>query len=230
MAEKNGQIVPRNVQGFPAIPSEEVLLRRRQHPLALFFPMVAVILLSLLSFVILVSASVFVPAQAALFAVAGLVILVLTLSELTKVAVDWYFHFYILTNHRVLEISYRPFFSDKINNVILNQVKSTEIDIESNGIINRIFDMGHVTVTFDRPTHQEEFIFANIKNPKSVGFLLCDALDTTKPNVNVGESAGGWFRSMKKMKEEEEEEEKTGGRRRFRFTEDLFPSESFGTV
>ncbi len=219
MAKANGQ---QSLARFKATGPEKILLRQRQHGFTLFLPIVGVTLISFLSMVIVLAAAIIFPSQIILFAILALVILAVTSSELAKIIVDWYFHFYILTGHRILEVSYRPFFSDKINNVILNQVKSTEIDIESNGIISKILDMGNVTVTFDRPTHQEEFVFANMKNPRAIGFLLCDALDTTKPEIQIKEPKVTWFKQRKKDEEEENSSH-------FRFTEEIFPG-SFGAI
>lgn len=222
MAKRNGHLRLEDLPSSRYHSGETVLLRRRQHLFALLLPLVAISLLSFLSMLVVVFGYTVFPSQIVLFTSLALVILVLTSSEFAKIIVDWYFHFYILTQHRILEISYRPFFSDKINNVILNQVKSTEIDIESNGIINKILDIGDVTITFDRPTHQEEFVFASIKNPRAVGFLLCEALDKTRPG-GKNEPVVAWF--TRKNKDEEEE----GGGSRFRFTEEIFPG-SFGAI
>ncbi|MEM4271140.1 MAG: hypothetical protein QXO70_03550, partial [Candidatus Pacearchaeota archaeon] len=122
---------------------------------------------------------------------------------------DWHCHFYLLTNRRVLEVSYKPLFSNTINNVILNQVKSTEIDIEKKGFINQLFDIGNVIITFDRPTHREEFCFMNIKDPRSVGFLLADVLDMNKTKLDLMVNPV-WYRSRENEKP-------------YRITEEIFP-------
>lgn len=216
MENLNGKLTER-VQTLPHFAAEKLLFRRRQHWFTLFLPILATILLSALSIGITLFAASAVPSQIIFFTVLSLIILAITTSGVAKLIIDWYFHFYVLTDNRILEISYKPLFSDKINNVILNQVKSTEIDINTVGIINKLLDMGDVVVTFDRPTHEEEFIFSNIKNPKSVGFLLCDALDVSKSAVNIKEPEVVWFRSKKKDSDDN-----------FKFTEEIFPAGSFG--
>ncbi len=94
--------------------------------------------------------------------------------------VSWYYHLYIITTGKILEYRYVPFLSHAINDVLLDQVRCTEIDIAKNGCIAELFDMGTITITFDRPTHQEEFALTSIQHPEKIGMLLSDNLYTTK--------------------------------------------------
>lgn len=221
MESLNGLNTEELEQNLSHYTAEKMLFRRRQHWFTLFLPILVTILLSALSIsaVTVIAASV-VPSQTIPLTMISLIILAATTTVTAKLIIDWYFHFYVLTDHRILEISYKPLFSDKINNVILNQVKSTEIDINTVGIINKLLDIGNVIITFDRPTHEEEFIFSNIKNPKSVGFLLCNALDVSRSNINIKEPAIVWFRSKKKK----------DGDDNFKFIEEIFPAGSFGAT
>ena len=152
--------------------------------------------------------------QVGLFMSSMPVVFLMTSSIIAKIIVDWHCHFYILTTNRILEVCYKPLFSNYINNIILNQVKSTEIDIEKTGIINQLLDIGNVIITFDRPTHQQEFRLMNIKDPKEIGFLMSDVLDIEKPDMM---DAPIWYKS----KNEEH---------RFRITEEIFPGHSFGVA
>ena len=67
-------------------------------------------------------------------------------------------------------------------------------------------------VTFDRPTHREEFCLVNIKDPKSVGFLFTEVLDSDKPDTIINPL---WY----KTKNQEHP---------FRFTQEIFPGGSWG--
>ncbi len=199
----------------PALHKEEkILLRKRQHWLVLIMPVffsiiIATVATSFLYYLFLLKIS-----QIGLFISSALVVILITSSAIVKLLVDWHCHFYILTTNRILEICYKPLFSNYINNVILNQVKSTEIDIEITGVINQLLDMGNVIITFDRPTHQEEFRLMNIKDPKETGFLMSDALDIEKPDIM---DAPIWYKS----KNEDH---------RFKITEEIFPRHSFGVT
>lgn len=91
--------------------------------------------------------------------------------------IDWYYHIYIVTNKKILEVNYAPLFSHEINEVLLEQVRCTEIDIRAHGILSQLLDTGDVVLTFDRPTHQEELALTYIKNPKELGVLLSGYLN-----------------------------------------------------
>lgn len=197
-------------------PLEKILLRKRMHWLMLILPVTGTILFGIL-FIIFNYLLFATFTQNIFFLISlALIIILITSSVISKLIVDWHCHFYILTNRRILEVCYKPLFANHINNVILNQVKSTEIDIEKKGLINHLFDMGNVLITFDRPTHQEEFCFMNIKDPRSVGFLLADVLDMNKTDLDLMMSPV-WYKS------------KNEGHP-FKITEEIFPGSSLGAI
>src|SRR3989344_8370436 len=211
----NDYQIIKKIGDSPALHKEEkVLFRKRQHWLVLVIPI-------FLSVVIAIAVSSFPyylfvlrTSQIDLFISSALIVISITSSVIAKILIDWHYHFYILTTNRMLEVCYKPLFSNYINNVILNQVKSTEIDIEITGIINQLLDMGNVIITFDRPTHQEEFRLMNIKDPKEIGFLMSDALDIEKPDMM---DTPIWYKS----KNEDH---------RFKITEEIFPRHSLGVA
>ncbi|MBI4092132.1 MAG: hypothetical protein HY427_02945 [Candidatus Levybacteria bacterium] len=113
--------------------------------------------------------------------------------------IDWYFSFYIATNRKIIEVSYRPLSSREVNEVLLDQVKCTEIDSKVGGAINEFLDIGDVIVTFDRPTHQEEFVFENVPDPKKIETHLESALcpmpmvqNDLAPEED-GDGEGAWY-------------------------------------
>lgn len=202
--------------GSPFNHQERTLLRRRVHWFTLALPIFALLLFDILfiaaeSFFLTIFAT-----SIYLLASMTLIIILITTSLIAKLIVDWYCHFYLLTTHRILEVCYKPLFSNHINNVILNQVKSTEIDIEKTGFINQLLDMGNVLVTFDRPTHYEQFCFINIKDPKSVGFLLADILDFKRAQLDLMENPV-WYKTKRKE-------------RPFGITDEIFPKQAFGVT
>ena len=208
------QIIKRIEDSPPFNTRERILLRKRQHwfiiIIPVFFSIAAAVIVTLILYYLFVLKI----SQVGLFMSSIPVVFLMTSSIIAKIIVDWHCHFYILTTNRILEVCYKPLFSNYINNVILNQVKSTEIDIEKTGIINQLLDMGNVIITFDRPTHQEEFRLMNIKNPKETGFLMSDILDIEKTDMM---DAPLWYKS----KDE---------KHRFRITEQIFPRHSLGVT
>jgi len=213
---ENGQII-KPIYDSPLLnPREKILLRKRQHWFVLALSLFAIILIG----IFLISMNYFMFFQIIhnynLILAIDLIIFISISTITAKLIVDWHCHFYMLTNRRILEVSYKPLFANSINNVILNQVKSTEIDIEKRGLINHILDMGNVIITFDRPTHQEEFCIMNIKDPKSIGFLLADVLDMNKAELDLMETPI-WYKTKNKE-------------RPYRITGELFPGRTMGTI
>ncbi|MFA5932789.1 MAG: hypothetical protein WCV81_00815 [Microgenomates group bacterium] len=104
---------------------------------------------------------------------------------LTRTLTDWYFHSYIITNKKILEIAFSPFTSCIMNEVLLEQVRVTEVDMQTNGMLYDLLGIGNVLITFDRPTHSQEFELKNVKNYRKVGHLLCHEL--TGNNLNKGQ-------------------------------------------
>ncbi|MBI1982119.1 MAG: hypothetical protein HYW64_01855 [Candidatus Levybacteria bacterium] len=213
MEKPNGQLTKDGLSCFLTLPEEEFLIARRKHWFLSAVRITGVFLLAfffLFTLYFLFRLSSFLPST--LFLSMAIGIAVLALSLITKLIIDWYYHLYIVTTRKILEVCYSPLSSYKINDVLLDQVKCTEIDTKTNGILNELIDMGDITITFDRPTHQEEFIFTDIKNPKEMGIFLGNTLiDSVRQNIG----ATVWYRPKKKPG-------------LFRFTEEMFPVSAEG--
>lgn len=108
-----------------------------------------------------------------------------------KIIIEWYFHIYIVTNKKILEITYIPLSSYNVNDVLLEQVKCTEIDIRMNGFLREMLGIGDIAMTFDRPTHNQEFILANITHARQLGSLLTQLL----MNSSVQNDTQQWYKS-----------------------------------
>ena len=98
------------------------------------------------------------------------------MSFITKVIIDWYFHLYILTSKKILEVWYTPLASHVVNDILLDKVSCTEIDSRVHGFLNELLDVGDVVITFDRPTHQEEFVLSDIEQCDKVGKFMTQQL------------------------------------------------------
>jgi hypothetical protein len=74
-------------------------------------------------------------------------------------------------------------------------VNCTEIDLKKNGIMGEFFDLGNVTITFDRPTHQEEFILEDLTDCERVGnFLTRELMNRTDTSIGINY----WTKSVQK--------------------------------
>lgn len=158
------------------LPNEKVLIAKRQHPLVLLLPIIVTLLIS--SFLIAVGSYgiIRINSPPLLFAYI-LLIGTLAIASLLKIIIDWFLHLYIVTDRKILEIQYIPFFKDKIASIFLDQVRVTEVDTKITSFIHELFDMGDVTIGFDRPSHEELCMFLNIKNPRETGTLLANFLE-----------------------------------------------------
>lgn len=172
------ELSEKELKSFLTFEGEEVLIAKRQHPLVLTGPISSGVLIFLLISVagyfigavflqnLLVSISIWV------------VFTVIFVNLLLKIIVDYYFHLYIITNRKLLEIYAIPMFTDRINEVLLDQVRTTEISVRMPGMLYELFDMGDVNIAFDRPSHEQEFVIDNISYPNWVGSILSKELQS----------------------------------------------------
>ncbi len=171
MAGTNNSFLREKLQHFLELPEERVILYTRQHYLLLIPPL----------FLLTLSMSIFFSLSLAILSMTHVLyflipllfcLIAFFLSSVTKIIVDWYFHLYVVTTHKLVEVSYSPFFIHKTNTILLDQVRCTEIDENKNGIFEEIFDFGNITLTFDRPTHSEEFVLYHISRPTAIAAKL----------------------------------------------------------
>lgn len=210
MAEQNSHIRREGAQ-FLTLPDEKLVVVTKKHWFVLMVPIVGTIFFALLIMATSFIFSLLLPASPHLFIVTSIITLVLMISLITKMCINWWLHFYVITNRKILEMRYSPLFSHTINEVLLDQVKCTEVDVKTNGIINELLNMGDVMITFDRPTHQEEFVLSDVEDPATIGFFLGDVFDITRTE----RTQLSWFKSKNKPKN-------------YRFMEDVFEASSFG--
>lgn len=196
---------------FVSLPNEEILVATRKHWLTLVAPIFLLIVIALFfmgtAFVTFIGFS----SYPLLFIAITFLIIAAGINLLVKTLTDWYFHLYIVTTRKILEMSYTPLFSYLNNHVLLDQVRCTEIDVRMGGLLNELMDMGSIAITFDRPTHQEEFLIENVRDPKSIGRLLGDIL--VSPYRRSEQTV--WFK----------QKEKPHWRN---FTDDIFPNPQIG--
>ncbi len=191
---QKGMITSGNWNVFLTLKGEELLLVKRSHPFVVITPSIIICCLTVFfissAYVLfqtfLVSSS--------LFFVTLLLLISIAISLITKTIIDWYFHMYILTNRKILELRYTPLTSYIANDVMLDRVNCTEIDLISNGFLNEIIDMGDILITFDRPTHQEEFILKDIQGAHELTTYLTQQLMDGAPQTNILQQNTIWFK------------------------------------
>jgi hypothetical protein len=173
---QNGMITRGNWNIFLTLKGEELLLVKRRHPFVLLTPIVIICCLTLffISSAFVLFQDIF--QSTSLFFVTTLLLISIALSLCTKTIVDWYFHMYILTNRKILELRYTPLTSYIVNDVMLDRVNCTEVDLMSAGFFNELIDMGDICITFDRPTRREEFVLKDIQGSHELATYLTQQL------------------------------------------------------
>lgn len=180
----NGMITNGNWNVFLTLKDEHLLIVKRKHPFMVIMP---ILLVGCLTLFFISSAFIifhyFFQSSSLIF-ITTLLLISIGISLATKIIVDWYFHMYILTNRKILELRYTPLTSYVVNDVMLDRVSCTEIDLRSNGFLNEMIDMGDIAITFDRPTSQEEFILKDIQGSHELAtYLTQQLMDGTQPNM-----------------------------------------------
>ena len=197
------------------LPDEKLIIARRKHIYVLLPALIFVSFFTLLlTYAFYALFTILIPSQS-LVITSVIVVIISSLSISAKIITDWYFHFYVVTDKRIIEISHSPLFSHTMCDVLLSQVRCTEIDVKINGIIHQLLDIGDIIVAFDRPTHQEEFVFYDIKDPRKIGAILGDEFTAL---TNEAQPAI-WSGARKDLNEDEKNASK------FRFIEEIFPGE-----
>ena len=173
-------------ENFLTLEGEKLLLVIRKHVFVVIFP---IFLISLLAAIFIASSFILFTQliySLPLFVISSLLIISTAVSLVSKQVIDWYFHVYILTSRKMLEMWYVPLSSHVMNDILLDKVDCTEVDLRANGLINDLLDMGDVVVTFDRPTHQEEFVIKDVRSSdKLVAFLTQKLMDRKRDEGNI---------------------------------------------
>lgn len=168
-----------NASNFVTLPDEKVLVTKREHWSTLIAPVVLSLVLTIIfvggagALFLLYSSPIF-------FIIAVLTVLLFSFHILAKTLVEWAFHMYIVTNRKLLELRHSPIASSSVDDVMLDQVRCTQVDTHTDGVLEQFLDVGDIDLTFDRPTHQQEFVIRNVEHYQVIGALLRDALIAPK--------------------------------------------------
>ena len=159
-----------------ALDGEEIVFVQRKHWLVLIPPLFFLSFLSFLFFISINTILIFLSFDPFFLIINSFFMFTISATFFSQIITEWYFEVYVLTNRRLLEFRYTPLNSYTLNDVLLEQVRCTEIDTQTFGILNKYLDIGDITITFDRPTHQEAFTLYSIKNFHKLSQLLCTLL------------------------------------------------------
>ena len=173
---------------FLTLKNEDLVYSTRQH----WSRLIPIFVLNILLLIVVIFLSIFssflFPNFSFTFLIILILILTIALEILIKQMVEWFFHFYIVTTRKIIEVTYRPLYSKIISEVLLDQVRCTEVDVSGLGFFNEIFNVGTVLITFDRPTNEKIFTIENIKRPRNIAMQLGDVFGMQKAKDPVSPS------------------------------------------
>jgi hypothetical protein len=212
------QILESDVGEYLTSPGEKILFAIRKHAFIITVPIIGTIFFSLLAILLTFVLLTHYFSFPFLFLASSFLILTFVMHLISKILVEWYFHVYLVTNRKILEVCYKPFFSENVSDVLLDQVRCTEVIVHTNGIINHLINMGDITVCFDMPTHQDQFYFSDIASPHKAGMMLSDILNSTRTtNYSRQKPTPVWYRRNTNLNPH-------------RIIEKIIPKTSFGGV
>lgn len=172
--KNNLQTVPQERSVLYTYPNEKVILVTRSHWSSILLSLSIIIFTSIILLTALLTAFYVIKFSMILFIASCLLLLVSTSLLVNQKIIEWYFHLYVISDKKILEIFHSPLIFGKVKEILLSQVRCTEVDSEMKGLLDHIFNIGDVTITFDRPTHEKEVVLKSIKHPNA----LCNHLST----------------------------------------------------
>lgn len=184
-------LVEEELKNYLTLPGERLIIAKRQHGLVLFIPILLTLFLAILSLTVVFLINYYLISSSPFFIISALLILSILTSFIVKIIVDSYFHVYMVTTRRIVEVICQPFFNENIDDVFLDQVRTTEIEVKMDGFINKIFDIGDVVIAFDRPSHDKQYVIKNIRNSRFIGRILSEQLQTMMHDSPI------WFQPRK---------------------------------
>jgi hypothetical protein len=167
---------------FLTLDGEQLIYSTRQHWFTLLPSFALNVLFVIFVFLIVISLYTLAPDYFLSSLLLALILLTIIAEIFIKELVEWYFHFYIITNRKIVEVTYKPLNSRAINEVLLDQVRCTEVDVEMRGMLSEVLNIGSVILTFDRPTHEETFTIKKIKGPRRIAMHLGDSFEAGYEN------------------------------------------------
>ncbi|HUQ85275.1 MAG TPA: hypothetical protein VM077_03025 [Candidatus Limnocylindrales bacterium] len=173
---KDGMVIKGDWDNFLNLEGEELLFVKRRHPFIIIYPLFLISTFTVIFSLFSQFLFTFIVPSFPLFIATTLLICSFSMSLMIYSYIYWYFHLYILTTRKILEVKYTPLFAHVVNDIFLDKVNCTEIDLSSKGFFHELIDMGDLIITFDRPTHQEEFILQDVKDCDELGKFLTQKL------------------------------------------------------
>lgn len=187
MTETSRSITTTASHPFLTLPGEKLILFEKQHWISLIPSLLATLALNICLFSTLLFVYTLLQIPTTVFATACALILLIFYYTTLKFVVDWMNHFYIISTRRILEVNLSPFYFNDIHNVLLDQVRITEVDIDVKSVVHDLLNVGIIVISFDRPSLDNTINMKNILNARTIGPQLSDTLESIMTNKSI------WF-------------------------------------
>lgn len=194
------RITKDDMGGLMLFEDEEPIFALREHWLTLLFRATKITLVGLIVGSISSIVVYYVLQSWQTTVLAGFFVLLVAAFIMLREFIHWSLHLYVATSKQLIEIHYNPLFSHVVNSVLLEQIRCTEIDVDMFGIVPELIGIGNVILTFDRPTHKEEFVLKGIRSPRRIANILSTQIYHTKGTKNLSNSQPLWIKELETNK------------------------------
>lgn len=180
MQNEPQKISQNEVQNFITLHDEKLILAQRKHWILTLGPIISTFFLALLVEIVFYVGLFMYLSSFTLFITCSLLIVSIAVSRIVKIIIGWYCHLYIITNRRIMEICHVPFSSYHVNDLLLDQMRVVEIDIDVGTIFNELVGKGDVIILLDQFAHTNTFILQNVPNPRKTATYLTQVFGNRK--------------------------------------------------
>ncbi len=175
-------IADEEVKDFITLADEKLILAKRKHWFVTFCPILNTLFIAIILIATLyLSLHVYLSSLPLFISISLLVISVAT-SRIVKVIIGWYCHMYIITNRRIMEVRHVPFSSYHVNDLLLDQMRVAEIDIDVGTIFNEIVGKGDVIVQLDQLAREHAFRLSDVAEPRRTAMYLTQVFGERRQN------------------------------------------------
>lgn len=166
----------KHLQGIELFPNEEAFYVQREHVIVLFFPAVAIFLVTFLTIGFVLAAFYFQYIQDLFYLILMLLSALVLLSALSTYAVytfmQWFYQFYIITSKRLIHIHYFRIGGFHLDEVFYIQTRPLEIGRHPQNFLLDFLGIEDIFVHFKNLERTVPFIFQMPPDPDKIEQLL----------------------------------------------------------
>lgn len=171
------------VKNFITLQDEELILAKRKHWIIMIAPIINSVLIWIVVMTALYVGTLLYFSIPVLFLTISLLVITVSISRIVKLIIEWYCHLYIITNRRIMEIRHVPFSSYHVNDLLLDQMRVAEIDVEVGSIYNELVGKGDVIIQVDQLAREHHFRLSDVGEPRKTAMFLTQVFGQRMQNL-----------------------------------------------